>query len=377
MDWKLLRSCSCILSWLAGAMLWYTLPTSGYSPILTCYYPGYLDIVTPTELDPHLCTHLIYAFAYVKDGLIAPASDVEESKYRNLILLKEKNPDLKVLLSVQGSLSPVVKQKSERERFSRDIVALLQNFGFDGLDVNWEYPTPVEKEGFLMLLQEIRRASDGSSLILTAAVPAYRHLIQTCYDAPKMAEVVDSVHLMTYDLHKAEPRNLGVTAFNSPLYAPRDDPTFDSMESATRAWEEMGMPKHKIIIGIPAYGITFTLMNSSNHGFHAPVSGPGTPGKVLYTTGYYSYTESCWLLANGATRVVDTITQTPYMFLDTLWVSYDDVESVAKKSKWIRQKRYGGAMVWNLQLDDVTGACTGTTFPLLKTIKRVSQGENP
>lgn len=51
------------------------------------------------------------------------------------------------------------------------------------------------------------------------------------------------------------------------------------------------MPKNQIIIGIPAYGITFTLMNSSNHGFHAPVSGPGTPGKVLYTTGYYSYTE--------------------------------------------------------------------------------------
>lgn len=60
-------------------------------------------------------------------------------------------------------------------------------------------------------------------------------------------------------------------------------------------------------------------------------------------------------------------------FGDNQWVSYDNLESIAAKTKFIKSQRLGGAMIWSLDFDDFNGqACGQGKYPLLKAINNVS-----
>lgn len=106
----------------------------------------------PENIDPFLCTHLIYAFAVIKDGLLAPFEWNDESigstkgLYERTTDLKKINPDLKVMLSVGGwnfgsaQFSRLVSDQAAMLRFATQSVTFLTKYKFDGLDINWEYP---------------------------------------------------------------------------------------------------------------------------------------------------------------------------------------------------------------------------------------------
>lgn len=51
---------------------------------------------TPEDIDATLCTHIIYAFATLKDHRLAEADEKDSDLYDKVVGLREKNPDLKV-----------------------------------------------------------------------------------------------------------------------------------------------------------------------------------------------------------------------------------------------------------------------------------------
>lgn len=53
---------------------------------------------SPEDIDPTLCTHVVYAFATLKDHLLTEGSDKDAEMYPRLIALRDKNPDIKVFL---------------------------------------------------------------------------------------------------------------------------------------------------------------------------------------------------------------------------------------------------------------------------------------
>jgi chitinase len=137
------------------------------------------------QIDTKLCTHLVYAFAELDENTFEirpslPAIDIDQNFYRKFTALKSQNPLLKTMLAFGGwvdsnindKYSQLVSNSQNIDTFVRSAVRLLTDFGFDGLDVDWEYPkSDADKIGFTSLLVALKRAFAQRGFLLSAAVP--------------------------------------------------------------------------------------------------------------------------------------------------------------------------------------------------------------
>ena len=121
-----------------------------------------------------------------------------------------------------------------------------------------------------------------------------------------------------------------VTDLNSPLY-PRSLETGYlttlNVNFSANYWVSKGMPREKIVVGIPLYGHSYKLINPSNNKIQAPAEGYGDTGE----SGFVSYPEICKFLKNGAVRVFVNDSQVPYAYENSEWISFDDVSSIKIK----------------------------------------------
>lgn len=121
-----------------------------------------------------------------------------------------------------------------------------------------------------------------------------------------------------------------VTDLNSPLY-PRSLEsgylTSLNVNFSANYWVLKGMPREKIVVGIPNYGHSYKLYNPRNHKLQAPASGYGELGNF----GFVSYPEICKFLKSGAIKVFVNDSHVPYTYKNSEWISYDDTLSVARK----------------------------------------------
>jgi chitinase len=161
-----------------------------------------------SHIDPHLCTHLIYTFfGILPDGslrVIDPYLDLEENWGRGNIKkfndLKKINPKLKTLAAVggwnegSGNFSVVAKSPAKRRRFAREAAQFVLKHGFDGLDMDWEYPaqrdgnSKQDRLNFIHLLGDIKRELAPYGLLLTGAVGAAEFSASLSYDIPKITK---------------------------------------------------------------------------------------------------------------------------------------------------------------------------------------------
>lgn len=129
------------------------------------------------DINPYLCTHLIYAFVGVDDNtatiqVLDEYLDLEENWGRGNIKqfneLKTLNSNLKTLIGIggwnQGSAkySAIASNPEKRKNFAADAVQFVLKHGFDGIDFDWEYPAQrdgdptYDKENFILLLEALR-----------------------------------------------------------------------------------------------------------------------------------------------------------------------------------------------------------------------------
>ena len=108
------------------------------------------------NINPHLCTHLVYSFAGLVDSEIEsldkwldlgnekPGSGLKN--FQRTVELKKVNPNLKVTIAIggwnQGSqkYSEMARDADSRKKFVKSVLKMLREYGFDGLDLDWEYP---------------------------------------------------------------------------------------------------------------------------------------------------------------------------------------------------------------------------------------------
>ncbi|XP_072026568.1 chitotriosidase-1-like isoform X1 [Amphiura filiformis] len=337
---------------------------------------------TPENIDPSLCTHIMYSFAKL-DGwprVLAPYEwndDAYDNNYDKVIGLKNQNPDLKVFLALGGWTHGVQKFRemaataTSRQQFINHAITFLRIRNFDGLDLDWEYPIAEDKERFTLLCEELQAAfqvdaqtSGNTRLLLSAAVPAGSN-IDVGYDVPRVSAAVDFLNLMAYDLYTHWDLKTG---HHAALYSVSGDDATRVVKYAVDRWLEEGCPPNKLTLGIGTYGRSFTLTGSQTSIF-APASGAI---QATYTkhVGYWAYFEICEKLASGYTRVFDLDRGVPYAYGDGQWVGYDDIQSINIKVNFLKDRNLGGAMIWAMDLDDFSGTfCDQGTWPLLNAIK--------
>lgn len=172
---------------------------------------------------------------------------------------------------------------------------------------------------------------------------------------------------MAYDFHGQWDHKTGI---NAPLYTYPGNSVNFYADYAVKHWIKRGAKSEKIILGVPCYGQSFTLSNAANHGLNAASSGGGQAGPFTRASGTLSYYEICNNVKKQGWTVVKNAQYGPYAYKGNQWVSYDDIETMGIKTKYIRDTKLGGTMIWALDMDDFQGTCGEGKYPLLSALNK-------
>ncbi|MDE7347071.1 MAG: hypothetical protein K2N48_10095 [Muribaculaceae bacterium] len=301
-------------------------------------------------LDPFLFTHLVYAFVEFNDdcdGIVIKKPE----KLQAMLDLKQQNPDLKIIACIGGykreGFSEMTRDKKKRKAFVKDIKHLVDSLGLDGIDLDWEFPTtengghtatPKDDKNYVAFVKELRKAIGKDKWI-----SYYSNNSGLYIDHKGMAPYVSYVHVSGYNL--AVPKEGEHGRHQSPLYPSGKFGDWSISKSIERHID-LGVPKEKILMGIPFFG----------------------RGK----TPFPSYVE-CRLFdrnSDGMQLKWDDEACVPYYADETgdLVLGFDDERSIAEKFDFIRANHLPGVFVWNYDGDYFDQR-------LGKTIQKLSKGK--
>jgi chitinase len=376
-----------LTTWIAGALAAAVLATPAMAAPaasrykIVAYYlasPAPARYFSPDRIPAERITHLNYAFANIDGGEIVvgdPALDTSgPDNFAKLRQLKRRHPHLKALISVGGWLwsgrfSDIALTPESRERFADSGVTFIRTHGFDGIDVDWEFPVtggmqdnmrrPQDKQNFTLLLQAMRQKldaagrADGRRYLLTAAVgnnEAYLHNIEI----DRVAAALDWMNVMAYDMNGTWSK---VAAHLAPLYrdpamnVPGTSPRNNVADLVDR-YLNAGVPARKLVLGVPFYGYSWKNCPPVRHGEYQTCEGPGR-GSWEEGALDYSDIEGQMVNRNGFTRYWNAASKAPYVYNPSTgeFVSYEDPESLRAKMRLLKQRRLGGVMFWELTGD--------------------------
>ncbi|CAH1110937.1 unnamed protein product [Psylliodes chrysocephalus] len=374
------------------------IPTSS-SHNIACYFAswavyrnlsGTFDVY---NIDPHLCTHVYFAFVELnEDGSLLILDKWESNDendgghyhgFRNLANLRKVNPELKTLVSLGGwnagskNFSGVSADPVKRQRLVQDSMRLIEKYNFDGFDIDWEYPTlrdkahPEDKENFVELLKDYSAALKPRGLLLSAALAGAVDKIDSAYFVEQVSEYLDLLNIMTYDYHGAFDDFVGHVAplHASPLdYQHGRNSTYVAA-TAVDYWIYKNADPSKINMGLATYGRTFTLEDKTNNQLYAPVLGPGPAGPYSGLKGSLGYNEICeHYSGSDSVYYWDDDQKVPHRVVDDTWIGFEDERSIGYKVDFAVSKGLGGLMIWSLDTDDFLGTC-GRRYPLVNAVK--------
>ncbi|MGN7358423.1 glycoside hydrolase family 18 protein [Paenibacillus sp. SAF-054] len=310
-----------------------------------------------TREDLEKLTHLNVAFGHVVDHRIS----VDHLKHAGQLRdIKREHPELCILLSVggwgAGGFSEAAATEEGRRSMAESAVRVLESHPFDGIDLDWEYPSygeaeiassPEDKTNFTLLLKTIREAldrkgeQDGRHYLLTIAAGADQYYVDGT-EMDQAQKYLDFVQLMTYDMRGGFQV---LTGHHTNLYTPRGDLFRISTDASVNLFVRAGVPKEKIVIGAAFYSRVWNQVPDRNQGLH----------QMAGTTGGYGPSFSTlaaeYINLNGYTRYWDAEACAPYLFNGTSLISYDDEESIGHKCEYVKNSGLAGIMFWEYSCD--------------------------
>lgn len=289
---------------------------------------------------------------------------------KQLYKLKQANRSLKVMLSIGGwtwstNFPAAASTAATRSTFATSAVTIMKDWGFDGIDIDWEYPADDTEAGnMILLLQAIRDELDsystehanGYHFQLSIAAPAGA----TNYEKLHLADlgsVLDHVNLMAYDYagsfseysgHQAnlysDPSNANATPFNT--------------DDAIQAYIAGGVPADKLVLGMPIYGRGFVGTSGLGQSFTGV-------GQGSWEAGIWDYKV---LPKAGATVEYDEVAKAHYSYDPSTQelISYDTPDDITAKVSYLQGLGLGGSMFWEASADRTDDqSLIGTSFSAL------------
>ncbi|EFQ96937.1 killer toxin alpha/beta [Nannizzia gypsea CBS 118893] len=348
------------------------------------YYEGWAgdpsarpcDRKLPTDLDLTGLTHLNFAFAFFdpKSFSITPMTDTTAKLYKSFTGLKDKHQWLETWISIGGwsfnndgnnpdtrtAFSRMVGSAANRRAFISSLENFMQTYGFNGVDIDWEYPAAHDRGGVaadtgnLAELVAEMRAAWGKSYGITATLPLSYWYLQG-FDVKTMQEYVDWFNVMSYDIHGVWDAN---TRFQGQYIRPHTNLT-EIKQGLDLLWMA-GVAPEKVTLGVGWYGRSFTLADpscSQPNGVCQFTEG-GKPGRCTNSAGTLSIAEIKAIIASGAaTQYLDSEAAVRWMTWDNnQWVSYDDGATTLQKIQAANSLCLGGIMIWALDQDNSKGS---------------------
>lgn len=361
---------------------------------LICYYTNWSH-ARPGEyayqvedIPGNLCTHVAYTFAGVNETTsqivsLKPEYDEDRNGFARFRDLRLSFPHLKLLVSVGGwthggePFSKMAASRQTRLRFVTSVVAFMEQHSLDGFEIVWLWPgaperggSPADKDNFYYLVKDLqdafRRGEKGWEISIQ--VPADQARIAAGYQQQWLCEAADFVHLAGYDLRGPWTGRADAHSILRPRLHDRDYFYTFNIQHGVASWQSGGCRPEQIVVGFPMYARTYTLKNSTITNPGSETDGPGEVGPVTKDPGLLAYFELCELLKDtNWTAGWDRMAQAPYVYRGSQWIGYENVESLAVKTKFIQSIGLGGVYAYTLDLDDYRGKC-GEPYPLLRSL---------
>ncbi|MFC3093280.1 glycoside hydrolase family 18 protein [Alteromonas sediminis] len=335
-------------------------------------------VINPNEIAAEKLTHINYAFSNIENHRIVEGFQYDTQNYRVLQTLKKRNPDLKILTSVggwtwSGKFSDMALTESSRQAFIDSAAAFIKKHQLDGIDIDWEYPglpgagnvhRDEDGKNFTLVLKGLRQRLDklegelGRPLLLTIASGGFQAFIDQS-DIGNWQRYLDFINIMAYDFHVAA-KNTS-TGHHAGLYTHPNDTRGLSADAAVKAHLAAGVPPEKLVLGVAFYGRSWASVAADNQGLHQRGQ-PNTAefNGINYGSNSYHNLFVNVINKNGFTRYWDDIAKAPYLWNQEkrIFVTYDDPESIALKTDYVKNKGLKGVMFWAYDSDHETQLLT-------------------
>jgi len=400
------------------------------------YYANYNIANLQQNGVANLLTHLFYAFAKVNDSGACEVSDAVAAyqdqnlpsvsgtpysgrlygNFAALQQLEQLHPNINVLISIGGSsasnatnFAAAASTTAGRQALvsscinmfiKGNIAAGITAPGlFQGIHLDWEFPSATDTANFTALLQEFRTqlnqlsASTGSQYYLSFYGPAGLSNIANI----NLAQAVALVDFITVQGYVYAGGFDTLTNDASSLYDDEQDPESSKdlpmdVNDTENAYLAAGVPAAKYVLGVPLYGFGWTGVPNINQGLYQTQNGPApvllangtglcpdpsddppSPGCDPYLkAGYATYATLENLPANGYTLNYDSQRVAAWLYNPTpgTFYTFDDPQTVIVKMQYVLNQGLGGAFVWSLKGDDASGT-------MVKTMANALSGSGP
>ena len=334
----------------------------GITPIIEIYYTEYTkESLFPSLEEVRNFTHINVGHVRFADkqngvGIEIPAGSI--SLVKKFVAYKDLYPELKVKLQMGGwgknadGWSQMARDAAKRKAFIDECVAICEQYGIDGFDIDWEYPTYAAKDGnyvngasdhdwvnFVTLFREMREAMPDK-ILSYAASDSGKYT-----DNVGVLPYIDYINVMTYD--EGNP-----PYHNAPLYRSsicKDRCCSEAIDDIFHG--KQGIPYQMMNFGLAFYG--------HGDGYKQTV-GNRYPSSVDYSKLediFFKGTCDGMDVKGVNYRIWDDVAKVPYLgdAMGRMYASYEDIESINAKVEYLLSRGMLGAMIWEYRHDDDAG----------------------
>lgn len=322
-------------------ILFFTACDQGEAPSDRFKVIGYLynKKLPVNELPYQYLTHINYAFALPAPGGTGEILPVPAPVRLKKLTKTAHSHGVKVFISVGGwsigdgggndtRFEVLASSPDTRTNFTNEVMEIVRKFNLDGVDIDWEYPNPIEPSAanFVLLMKELSDSLHAVEKKLTAAIVSFKD--RYGYGIKKeVFPYVDWMNIMSYDYKNGE--NMS----HSPYWL--------AVRSFDYWVDDRGLPKDKAVLGL-------------NFGFY----------RFLISKGADPYADS-FITDVSKWKFGEPDSAQPHS-PDTLY--YNGITTVKKKTR-LAMQRGTGIMMWAVASD------TAGQYSLLKAINEVISGK--